>query len=439
VIAKSIFNHPLTISRIFSFVFSVLRHDKTKELFSFILWELKYVLGFYKAKMIKFNSSPFINLTEKALISCAFLKKTATDWNIICFDKNGDLYGSKKINPEQLYLWREGKSVPLFALCSEITGIFIAESGTLFVSSGGKVFRYSSGTLSDGPVFEFSTTKSIFLSSAFTEDKYGTLFVGEYVNLFYKKWHFAAYLYCSTDDGKSWIRTDFLKEKGTNKHIHIVKWSPLLDGLVLTDGDNNKKLWFCKSGGDCNRMNPGLGWKDISKRHVKMGGYTTMLETDNRIIFGTDYNGGTNFLVSTADLSVFDKRVIPNPYRRSRFTNMVMTRQNGSVRIWAGLLGDSGGKIKSLLMMSADEGQTWNKIIEYDGKLFRVNILNNSKQIHDKLYISIEKCLLENATDNIRQSELKTSAAINKEYATLNTYVVEYSFTSAGSSGHHSR
>jgi hypothetical protein len=429
MIAKSIFNHPLTISRVFSFAFSVLRHGKTKELFSFILWELKYVLGFYKANIIKFNSSPFINLTEEALISCAFLRKTTADWKIICFDKKGCLYGSTKINPEQLYLCREGKPVLLFTLSQEITGIFIAESGTLFVSSGGKMFRYLNGTLSDSPVFEFSTPKSLFLPSAFTEDKHGTLFVGEYVNLFYKKWHFAAYLYCSIDDGKNWTRTGFLKEKGTNKHIHIVKWSPLLNGLVLTDGDNNKKLWFRKSEADTVRMNPGSGWKDITKRHVKMGGYTAMLETHKQIIFGTDYNGGTNFLVSTSDLSVFNKKVIPNPYRRSRFTNMVMTRENEAVRIWTVLHGDSGGKTKSLLMMSADEGQTWNKIIEYNGKIFHVNILNNSKQILDNLYISIEKSLLENTTDNIRQSELKTVATKAKEYDTLNTYIVEYSFS----------
>ncbi len=160
---------------------------------------------------------------------------------MIYVDKAGHLYGSTKEKPNQLYSCQDGELACLFTLPSEITGLFIADSGAVFVSSEGKVFRYARGKLSEDPVFAFSTDKSIFLPSAFTESKPGTLFVGEYVNLFHKKWHFAAYLYYSTDDGVSWTRTDFLKTKGTNKHIHIVKWSALLGGLVLTDGDNNKK------------------------------------------------------------------------------------------------------------------------------------------------------------------------------------------------------
>jgi len=426
MIVKSTFNHNLSIKHIVDFFFKIYRHDKIAELFSFVFWEIKYLLGFYINNKIKLNQlPPQIVLIDKTSISSSFLEKVVINWNIIFFDKNGCLYGTIKETPGNLYVFRDEVSILLFVLPQEIKGIYITDSGTLFVCAGGKVFRYSDNTLSCHPVFEFSTFESIFLPNAFTEDKHGNLFVGEYVNLFNKKWHFAAYVYFSIDDGKSWTRTDFLKKKGINKHIHVVKWSVLLGGLLLTDGDNKKKLWFGKFEWSQASKNFILSWKDISKRHVNMGGYTAVVEADKQVVFGTDYNGGTNFLVSTSNLLRFTRRVVPNPYRRSIFTNMVMTSQNSATQIWALLHGEAGGKMKSLLMMSTDKGQSWNRIIEYDGRVFLIRILNNSRQIQNKLYISIEKSSFEGVVNNIRKSESKTSASVNMQNVDYNIYTID--------------
>lgn len=422
MIAKSLLNHHFSISRVFAFFLSIYRHGKTTELLSFIFWELKYKFGFYRNESIAFNSSVYIDLSEDTLASCSFLQKGAIDWNMIYIDQAGDIYGNTKDKLNQLFRYRDSGLVCLFTLPSEITSLFIASSGAIFVATEGKVFRFAGDTLSNTPVLEFSTAKSVFLPGAFTERSPGTLFVGEYVNLFHKKWHFAAYLYYSTDDGQTWTRTDFLKEKGTNKHIHVVKWSALMNGLVLTDGDNKKKLWFNRFTDDLARTNQDEAWLDISKRHINMGGYTAMAETDEQIVFGTDYNGGTNFLVTTPDLSTFNKRVVPDPYRRSIFTNIVITRNAGMTKMWAVLHGESGSKTRSLLMMSEDEGLTWDRVIEYNGKKFRIIILNNAKEAQDRLYISVLKLSLKNTAQSIGQAQLKTAAPTEREYESLGVY-----------------
>ena len=75
-----------------------------------------------------------------------------------------------------------------------------------------------------------------------------TLIIGEYGNVWENnRWRKSAYLYFSVDMGETWEKSDFLIKKGANKHVHIVKYSKLLDKIFVADGDNKKKLWISDS------------------------------------------------------------------------------------------------------------------------------------------------------------------------------------------------
>ena len=122
-----------------------------------------------------------------------------------------------------------------------------------------------------------------------------------------------------------------------------------------------------------------------------------MSELDGKILFGSDYNGGTNFLVSTNDMIKFDSKVMPAPYRRAVFDRLVVRRnKKNEFEIWSTVRFKHSKKVRSLVMMSNDNGETWNRIIEYDGTQLGINIISNSKEIANELYL-----LIKNTKENI--------------------------------------
>jgi hypothetical protein len=120
-----------------------------------------------------------------------------------------------------------------------------------------------------------------------------------------------------------------------------------------------------------------------------MGGYTSVVENDGTMIFGTDYQGGTNFLVSTRDGKNFDKQVLPDPYRRSPIDNMVQRMSKHGTEIWANLP-YSTSKTKCLLMFTTDGGKEWKKLLEYNRAAYKVWIVSSSNEVTNELYLSIE-------------------------------------------------
>jgi hypothetical protein len=123
--------------------------------------------------------------------------------------------------------------------------------------------------------------------------------------------------------------------------------------------------------------------------HIQMGGYTSVAECDGRILFGTDYQGGTNFMVATTDGEQFSKWIVPDPYRRSPIDDMVLRKSKDGTEVWANLP-FSTANTKCLLMYSADNGETWHRVMEYDGAAHRVWLLNSSDGIPDALYFSVQ-------------------------------------------------
>jgi hypothetical protein len=74
---------------------------------------------------------------------------------------------------------------------------------------------------------------------------------------------------------------------------------------------------------------------------------------------------------------------------------MVQRKSKKGNEIWANLP-YSTAQTKCLLMVTADGGRSWDKVIEYNRATHKVWLISSSSEISDKLYVSIE---------NLRQSD----------------------------------
>ena len=178
-----------------------------------------------------------------------------------------------------------------------------------------------------------------------------------------------------------------------NKHVHILKWSNLIQGLVMTDGDNQKNIWVNRS--DCNFESPSKnskkGWKRLNKNHLQKGGYTAIAEINATILLGTDYNGGSNFLAVTSNMLDFKFKTIPNPYRRAPFDRIVVRlNAKNELEVWSSLVFWNSESVKSLLMVSYDHGQTWKKVVEYDGTQLNLRLISMSNTITRNVYFTLK-------------------------------------------------
>ena len=156
---------------------------------------------------------------------------------------------------------------------------------------------------------------------------------------------------------------------------------------MVADGDNYKKLWLSDPLDRVDFEKP--NWNPVNKFHIQMGGYTGVAESNGKVIFGTDYQGGTNFLVETTDGKKFSKKIVPDPYRRSPVDNMVLRKSKTGEEIWANLPFSTPNS-KCLLMYTADNGKSWNKVFEYNRSTHTVWLINSSTAISNEIYFSVE-------------------------------------------------
>src|SRR5690606_27128769 len=147
-----------------------------------------------------------------------------------------------------IQLSAKGIMLNFFKFNGNIKGLYINKKGYVFCCIKGVLFKSHDGNQSFAEVLRLSTSESFFLKDAFTETPNGELFIGEYANIVAdRRWKFVGYIYHSIDNGNSWRKIDFLKKAGINKHVHILHWSNIINGLILTDGDNQKNIWINKS------------------------------------------------------------------------------------------------------------------------------------------------------------------------------------------------
>lgn len=390
-----------------TFVHDIYKYGKIRELASFIVWELLHRFALFpKNKYLTFNNSQAVSLNngnldhlEKAKIVCFFknrgLSITTFNYNLKCvylpchkalflgclYPDDRDLYISTDRGKSFIFI----KKFP-----DRIKSIFVSSQNTIFVCIKGAVYKSSDNGTSFRKSLDLSSSESYFRhNNEMTETPSKTLIIGEYGNVWDNNgWRSLAYLYFSSDDGETWERSDFLINKGTNKHVHLVRYSKLFNKIFMADGDNYKKLWVCESSNMPDLQNPDK-WKPVNKFHIQTGGYTSVAESEEKILFGTDYQGGTNFIIETKDGKKFSKKIVPDPYRRSPIENMVQRKSKQGNEIWA-LLPYSTANSKCLLMYTVDSGNSWTKVIEYSRATHKIWLINSSNEIADELYFSIE-------------------------------------------------
>ena len=394
------------LNNLFRLARDIYEYRKLSEVSSFVVWELFHRLRLFpKKKYLPINSEPLALDTQRldeidftAAIEGHFEGKGLSivradhNWKVLFINNNQELVGC--LYPEDRDLYKSadnGKTITFLKRFPErIKSIFVSSQDTVFVCVKGAVYRSADGGSSFEKALELGSSESFFRhNNGMTETPTGTLIIGEYGNLWNERgWKKLAYLYFSSDNGETWDKSDFLIKLGVNKHVHLVKYSRLFNKVFMADGDNYKKLWVSDALTSSDLQDP-RNWIPITRFHIQMGGYTSVTETDGKILFGTDYQGGTNFVVESSNGERFSKKVVPDPYRRSPIINMVQRRSKKGNEIWAYLPYSAAGT-KCLLMYTADEGQSWNKVIEYTKASHKVWLINSSNEVSDVLYFSIE-------------------------------------------------
>lgn len=393
------------MKRLFSFVQDVYKSGKSREIVSFIVWEIFHKFGLFpKRDYLVFDKREAIKLDGKNLVNSEFdatmtqffagrglhSVKCDLNWKILYFH-NGEIFGCLYPDDCNLYKSMDGGKTVVFVnrFPERIKSIFISSQNTIFVCLKGAVYKSSDQGTSFEKTLDLGSPISFFrFNNAMTETPNKILLAGEYGNIWDKSgWRKLAYLYMSSDDGRTWKKSDFLIQQGTNKHVHIVMYSRLLNRVMVADGDNYKRLWLSDPLGVADFECP--NWKPVNQFHIQMGGYTSVVESDGKIFFGTDYQGGTNFIVETTDGKKFTKKIVPDPYRRSPIDNMILRKSRNGDEIWANLP-FSTANTKCLLMYSADQGISWNKVFEYDRSTHTVWLINASTEISTELFFSIE-------------------------------------------------
>lgn len=393
------------VKELIPFIKDLYTSGKLREMSSFLIWEFLHRFGLFpKDSYLQFNTGEPIKLQKEQLVNTDLSNKLndyfthhklcisplAFNWKIICFGKNGNIFGC--IYPEDRDLYKSedhGKTITLLAHFPEkIKSLFISSQDTIFVCIKGSVYR---GVDHEGffkKAFDFECSESFFRSMyAITETPGQDIIIGEYGNVWEENgWKNLANLYFSSDNGETWKRSDFLKRKGINKHVHIIQYSRLLHRLLLADGDNKKKLWLSDPIESFDFERP--QWSSATRFHFQTGGYTSMVESDGSLFFGTDYQGGTNFIVETVDGKKLFKHIVPDPYRRSPVIQLVQRKSRHGNEIWASLPFSTAGT-KCLLMFSSDHGKSWNKVIEYIRSEHSVSFINSTNELNDELYLAI--------------------------------------------------
>jgi hypothetical protein len=391
----------------FALAYDIYRYRKLSEFLSFAVWEVLHKLRLFpKARYVQLRNGATLTLDAERLddpdvamrldhvmrARGLSISRSEHNWKVLVGNAEGERFGC--LYPDDTDLYKsidDGKTVAfLKRFPQRIKSLFVSSRDAIFVCVEGAVYRSPDGGASFAKVLDLGSSVSFFRhNNGMTETPDGTLIISEYGNSWTGKgWEKLAYLYFSADDGETWQTSDFLIRGGTNKHVHLVKYSSLFDKVFMADGDNYKKLWVTDATSAEDLVDADR-WKAVTRLHVQTGGYTSVVETEEKILFGTDYQGGTNFIVESADGETFVKRVMPDPHRRSPIINMVQRRSRRRTEIWA-YQPYSTPKTRCLLMCSVDGGETWDKIIEYSGAAHRVWLINTSADMSDVLYFSIE-------------------------------------------------
>jgi len=390
--------------QLYRFGRTVYEADKYRELLSYIRWEIKHRLRlFHNNNYLKFTHHDPIILNTSSVVpfqgpsdSSINMQPALKPWRMIAFSSSTLVWGCLFDDDFTLYVSLDnGHS---FEVCHQfdnpIQSIFVTARRQVFVCCSGIVYRSVAHGQPFQKVLTLSSSNSYFLfNNGMTELPDGRLLLGEYgVVRTHNSWQNLAHIYFSNDQGDSWQKSDFLIQDGVNKHVHLVKYSKYLNAIFLTDGDNKKQVWINRSSSNLGQpIDPqGHGWHRLNNSHYQLGGYLSMDELNGKVFLGSDYLGGTNFMVTTTDGITFDRQIIPDPYRRSPIMNMVARiTTDKKPELWAVLHNSISSTTRSLLMVSTDLGRSWRRIIDYDGTQHEIKLVSSATRLTDQLYVAI--------------------------------------------------
>ena len=297
---------PYLLSKSLFFVRELYKSKKLSELLSFTVWESLHKFGLFpKAEYLQFTDAEPLTLDYERMevldsrgSITPFFEDSALgavrsdhDWKLLFVNNNSEIFGCLYSDDKKLYKSSDdGGSLQFIKEFPErIFSLFISSQGTIFVCIKGAVYRSLDNGRSFQRALDLSSSESYFRRNyGMTETACKMLVIGEYANVANRTgWQNLAYLYFSSDNGDTWEKSDFLKTEGANKHVHLVWYSNLLDKLIVADGDNKKRLWVSNTLNASDSQS--LNWELVNKFHIQMGGHTSVVEQNGKILFGTDY------------------------------------------------------------------------------------------------------------------------------------------------------
>jgi hypothetical protein len=190
-----------------------------------------------------------------------------------------------------------------------------------FVCIGERIYFVVDGALfsvtEDGEVrnenLSLSSTASTVLDQGIAADPGGAIVVAEYKHDALGK--SGAYLYVLRPGKSQWETVDALALH-VDKHCHIVVSDPGSRIFYVACGDSRKMLAVLDITG------PQSVIRIVSAGAAKTGGYLCAAPWQGGLMCGTDYTGGTNFLVLVRDSRIVSKEALRSPFRRSVVTSI---------------------------------------------------------------------------------------------------------------------
>jgi hypothetical protein len=324
--------------------------------------------------------------------------ESATRWCITTESADGIVIGATYDRPHVLQRADKLSSTPteLFQFNKPILCVFCSKSNRIFVATKGVVYLSRNGGSHFDQVLQLSDRDStVWHNHGIDETPQGSIIIAEYASIIdanrtWNVWKSVAYIYLTPDQGESWRRIEYLVQNGV-KHVHLIKYSRRFGSLLVTDGDRRKRSY---SIGQINQMKPQDFKEGRFDSFAWGGGHTAFAETENVTLLGTDYYIAPNSIICVRSSKDSSAKMLPRPYRHSPVLNMLAMRYYAGVIILACLQGALCNRCQNALIYSADDGDTWCRLIEFD-KHVEFWIANAQQGANRSFVLSINNTKLE--------------------------------------------
>ena len=279
-----------------------------------------------------------------------FTASFARDQNVYFADVDGAIYRSD-VGEAVATRTRLGSAL------SHPRMLHVSRRGTIFVSSSqGKTVRSSDGGASWQECFAVTCWRME------EEERSGALYAGWYPPRDHPSYY--ARVLRSLDEGASWQEVFAAEELD---HVHAVRWDDRWRRLYIACGDTPRRGQAVSDDG-------GRSWQWLW-RGAKQG-HTDVALTANRVVWGSDDYLG-RLLIAPRD-NLHPGRTVLWAEGSQIWFVVAEERQ-----VFAGTFVErSGSREPAVLLASPDEGDTWQKVLEFrDGELGCKGLSGESRRL----------------------------------------------------------